>query len=441
MLVAHTQVFLCAILFTAISAQVDDVCLKGRSFIQKAMMPMPGAKLASSAPVEFQAFMKKHGHRYAVGSQEYEKRMELFQQRLEEVNRLNSRTEKLWTAAINRLSDRTDSELASLRGWRGGAVPGSRLGHRSSGGIGLLSLNGRVKPLPDEASWTHLNTPQQIRDQGSCGSCWAIASAAVLEAHSEIHMPQADSRSFSTQELVSCVLNTDNCGGKGGCDGATVELAFDFALNHGLAQESEKPYQQVTGECQRPAEELLAMQATSSTSLTMPGSHLHMPGMKGSTFGMTGWERLPENGYEPLMRAVVERGPVAVSVAASKWFSYDGGIFDDCDRDAVIDHAVMLVGYGADTDLDEKFWLIQNSWGPDWGEAGRIRLLRTDGDETESCGVDHQPELGTGCKGGPEQVPVCGQCGILYDSVVPYFGEADAEAHRREQLGHAAPSQ
>lgn len=441
MLVERAQVLLCAILFTATSAQVDDVCSEGRSFIQKAMMSTKGASVASSAPAEFQAFMKKHGHAYAVGSQEYEKRIELFQQRLEEVNRLNARTEKLWTAAINRLSDRTDTELASLRGWRGGAVPSSAHGHRSSGGIGLLSLTGRVKPLPDEVSWTHLNTTKPIRDQGSCGSCWAIASATVLEAHSEIHATPADSRSFSTQELVSCVPNYDNCGGTGGCDGATVELAFNFVMNHGLAQESEQPYLQVAGECQRPPGELLAVQATSSKSLTMPGSHLHMPGMKGSTFGMTGWERLPENGYEPLMRAVVERGPVAVSVAASKWFSYEGGIFDDCDRDAVIDHAVTLVGYGADNGLDEKYWLIQNSWGPDWGEAGRIRLLRIDGDETESCGTDHQPELGTGCKGGPKQVTVCGQCGILYDSVVPHFGEADAESHWREQLGHAATSQ
>merc|ERR1740117_1033061 len=100
---------------------------------------------------------------------------------------------------------------------------------------------------------------------------------------------------------------------------------------------------------------------------------------------------------------------------------YQGGVFDHCDRDAVIDHAVTLIGYGGDKTLDEKFWLVQNSWGADWGEEGRIRVLRSDGDQSETCGVDRQPEVGTACKGGPKEVTVCGMCGILYDSVVPHF--------------------
>jgi cathepsin L len=456
MLVAHFQVFLCACLFRAGAADGGSltescgtsdeaqICKKGGgSLIQKIAMLTKGSSLDQTTPGEFQIFMQKHGHRYAHGTREYEKRMALFQERLWEVNRLNSRTHRLWTAGINRLSDRTEEELASLRGWRGGAVRNSHHDQkRSSGGIGLLSVSGRVKPLPDEVSWTHLNTSKQIRDQGGCGSCWAIASATVLEAHSEIHMAKTGARSFSAQELVSCVPNADSCGGTGGCDGATVELAFNWALSNGLASEDEVPYQEVTGQCLVTGldrAELLAVQAPSS-KLSAPGSHQLAPGMKGSSFGMTGWERLPENGYEPLMRALVERGPVAVSVAASRWFSYAGGIFDQCDQDPVIDHAVTLVGYGADEDFGEKYWLIQNSGGPDWGESGHIRLVRRDGDETESCGTDHQPEVGTGCKGGPTQVKVCGQCGVLYDSVVPHFGEADADTHYREQLGHAPAS-
>jgi len=259
-----------------------------------------------------------------------------------------------------------------------------------------------------------------------------------MEAHSEIHMAPT-ARSFSAQELVSCVPNTNQCGGNGGCDGATVELALDWAMHNGLAQESEQPYMEVTGQCQRGQSKLLETQMTPATSITAPGAHSLTSGMEGAKFGMTGWERLPENGYEALMRAVVERGPVAVSASASKWFVYQGGIFDHCDRDAVIDHAVAMIGYGADQTLGEKFWLVQNSWGGDWGEQGKIRLLRHDGEgveNAESCGIDAQPELGTGCKGGPKQVTVCGMCGILYDSVVPFFGEADAEIHHRTQLGH-----
>lgn len=136
---------------------------------------------------------------------------------------------------------------------------------------------------------------------------------------------------------------------------------------------------------------------------------------------MQAWERLPVNSYKPIMHALVERGPVAVAVYASKWFPYSQGIFDGCQKDAVIDHAVALLGYGYDRKLREKYWLIQNSWGPEWGENGRIRLLRRDNDATEYCGIDAQPQDGTGCVGGPAQVKVCGMCGILYDTVVPHF--------------------
>merc|ERR1719393_775056 len=120
---------------------------------------------------------------------------------------------------------------------------------------------------------------------------------------------------------------------------------------------------------------------------------------------MTGWEMLPKNQLEPLMRALVERGPVAVSVAATEWNSYESGIF---------------VAYGKDASSNTKYWTIQNSWGNDWGENGHIRLLRHDSSDAY-CGTDDKPEVGTACKGETDPVPVCGMCGVLFDSVVPHF--------------------
>merc|ERR1719203_342887 len=87
-----------------------------------------------------------------------------------------------------------------------------------------------------------------------------------------------------------------------------------------------------------------------------------------------------------------------------------------CAKGAVINHAVVLVGYGKD------YWHIQNSWGDRWGEGGFVRLHRhSNSEEDQYCGWDMDPASGTGCKGGPSKVWVCGSCGILYDSVVPTF--------------------
>lgn len=321
----------------------------------------------------------------------------------------NANGNSRWTAGVNKFADYSPQELAQLRGWRGGAAP-------AAGAYSLAQVTS--EELPSDVAWTNLTTTRRIRNQGPCGSCWAIASALVMEAHYEIHNGEA--RSFSTQQLLSCVQNQQHCGGKGGCSGATVELALDYMSRHSMSLDEEVPYTAADQMCGQPQMELAqepVQDAELMVRLVMPGVHqVQQPHL---TRGFVGWERLPENRYEPLRRAVALRGPVAISVAASDWALYLSGIFDTCSRDAVIDHAVTLVGYG-EQGKGDKYWLIQNSWGRDWGEEGRIRLLRSDDDDAR-CGVDRQPQLGTGCDAGPSEVAVCGMCGLLYDSVVPHF--------------------
>jgi len=273
-------------------------------------------------------------------------------------------------------------------------------------------------------NWTKLSATKSS-DQGSCGSCWAVTSSEVLNMHSEIYNP-ASPNTFSAQELVSCVPNPHECGGAGGCEGATVELALHWAQTQGLASDKETPYTASNGQCKKAAGQGGGMLQLSGAGhggmedVAAVGVHLGSQDSAGRAFGMLGFERLEENGYEALLRAVVERGPVAISVAAKSWSFYGGGIFNACGSDVVINHAVALVGYGKDQEKGKRFYLVQNSWGPDWGENGKIRILMDDSDG-EQCGTDKQPLLGTGCKGGPAEVKVCGPCGILYDSVVPHF--------------------
>jgi len=378
----------------------------------------------------FEAFKTQHGRTYGrADSPEHQRRLALFSQRLAEVERHNAGPRRLWTAGVNVFSDRTDSELAQLRGWRGGATKDrGRSGPSASGDAinsgTFLRQRSKGKKLPRAfMNWTELRSSSRIQDQGMCGSCWAVATSNVLEAHSEIYKK---GRKFSVQEFVDCVPNPQKCGGTGGCSGATIELALHWALNHGVAEESETPYLGEDGSCKKPMGRGLMQVGFDQDNdrefenIGNPGVHHAVHGAVGPSFGMQGWERLPENSYEPLLQAVVEHGPVAVSVAASQWYSYWGGVYNGCGRDVVIDHAVTLIGFGEDKDVGAMFWHIQNSWGPTWGEGGYIRLLRTDG-EGEFCGLDHQPEVGTACEGGPKEVRVCGMCGILYDTSLPHF--------------------
>mmetsp|Transcript_35967 Transcript_35967/g.57293 ORF Transcript_35967/g.57293 Transcript_35967/m.57293 type:complete len:380 (-) Transcript_35967:98-1237(-) len=351
---------------------------------------------------DFASFVHTFKRAYAADSKEYAMRRAIFEKRAAEAEIQNKRHDRLWTAGVNDLWDWTPPEMSKLYGW----VESARPDHASAGSrLQTIQkadfLQKANKTFPAGKSWAHLQSLQNIRSQGACGSCWAIAAVATLEAATELY---STARTFSAQELVACVPNPQECGGEGGCRGATVELAVDWVLKNGAAEEYQAPYVGQDTACPR------------NDGVALAGN---VKNHGGASFGMYGWETLPKNEYEPLMRALTEKGPTAVSVDASPWHLYEKGIFNGCTVNAIINHAVAAIGYGVDEE-GVKFWLIQNSWGRSWGEQGNIRLLRTDKDQ-EWCGIDDKPELGTGCKGGPDKVTVCGMCGVLYDSVVVHI--------------------
>lgn len=406
-------------------------------------------KISQEAPpshhTDFAAFVDFYGRDYgAPGSPEYNRRALVFERHLATVrdqNDLHQAGKSPWRAGVSRLADRTEEELRRLRGYRASVRPngGGGGGVQAPAPVGFLGRSAKRvqadKILP-EWTWKGLLkvTKEPPMDQGACGSCWAVASANVLRAHSELY--QTD-RTWSAQQIVSCTLNPKNCGGKGGCDGATAELAFDYVMRTGGLTNDEFSYSSGTTESAGTCPQNMGSQQ----SLEMPGGRadgspsslfevsvplggvIALEGAARMNGGMTGWRRLPENVLASTMLAILQNGPVVVSLhAGAEWNMYSGGVLDNCDKDVIIDHAVMLVGWGDDTKLGKKYWHIQNSWGNDWGEVGFIRVLRRDNDEeAKYCGYNSDPQMGSGCDGGPAKVWVCGTCGILYDVVQPVF--------------------
>merc|ERR1719487_1047891 len=51
-----------------------------------------------------------------------------------------------------------------------------------------------------------------------------------------------------------------------------------------------------------------------------------------------------------------------------------------------VDHAVVTIGWGEED--GQKYWLIQNSWGPDWGEDGFFRMALGE----DESGIESIPE-------------------------------------------------
>jgi cathepsin L len=65
--------------------------------------------------------------------------------------------------------------------------------------------------LPTSVDWRTQNVVSPVKDQGHCGSCWAFSTAASIESHAAI--ASGHLKTLSTQQLVSCMSNTYNCGG------------------------------------------------------------------------------------------------------------------------------------------------------------------------------------------------------------------------------------
>ncbi|KAL0318638.1 UNVERIFIED_CONTAM: Vignain [Sesamum angustifolium] len=99
-----------------------------------------------------------------------------------------------------------------------------------------------------------------------------------------------------------------------------------------------------------------------------------------------GHENVPENDEDALLKAVAHQ-PVSVAIDAggSDFQFYSEGVFTgDCGTE--LDHGVAAVGYG--TTLDgTKYWIVKNSWGPEWGEKGYIRMQRGVDAKEGLCGI------------------------------------------------------
>jgi len=293
--------------------------------------------------------------------------------------------ELAWKMSVNQFTDMTPEEFKRFKGFR------KEHSYLKRSAMSFPSNIPLMNDLPTSVDWRTKNVVTPVKNQGGCGSCWAFSATESLE--STVALATGQLLTLSAQQIVSCTQNPDQCGGTGGCGGATPELAFGYVQGAGITSETNFPYEGITGTCPTSLPTVVA--------------------------GIKSFKALATNSYEDLINAVATTGPISISVDASSWGMYGGGIFDGCDQtNPDLDHAVQLVGYG--TEGGQDYWLVRNSWGESWGESGYIRLKRDQANPR--CGWDTRPGDGSGCKGGPDKVKVCGTCGILYDNSYPTGG-------------------
>eukprot|EP00051_Salpingoeca_urceolata_P026979 m.479525 g.479525 ORF g.479525 m.479525 type:complete len:396 (+) comp21496_c0_seq1:157-1344(+) len=326
---------------------------------------------------------------------ELAQRRHIFEQRLQEIHTHNSDATATYTKGVNHLTDRTEEELKAMLGYRKALAHDYAANNAVEYNTELPTTLEDLGDLPPAVDWRSKGVITPVKDQGTCGSCWAFASTETIESYVALNKDMPILEELSPQQLVECSANPQHCGGVGGCQGSIPELAFNYVKENGMTTEYYLPYTSHDGK-------------TCSPNCTCQYEN------KTASASIDGFVKLQPNSYPAVMTALATIGPLAVNVQANTWSTYEAGIFpvDGCNKnDTDIDHVVQLVGYGSFGGQD--YFTIRNSWTPLWGEQGYIRLARS---STPVCNPDTTPLDGTGCTGGPTKVTVCGTCGVLYDA-------------------------
>jgi cathepsin B len=213
--------------------------------------------------------------------------------------------------------------------------------------------------------WPACPSIGRIRSQASCGSCWAFAAAESL-ADRRCIGGKGEGVDLSTEYMIDCDT-TD-----GGCQGGFVDNAWEYLRDVGLPPESCVPYG---------SHAAMGPPYNDCASRCADGSPL--PALTKASSAYT-----PGSSPDAIMADVMLHGPVeAAFFVFSDFMSYKDGVYTATDEAKEVGpkggHAVKVIGWGSDGN-GVPYWLVANSWGEDWGDAGFFKIRRG----SNECGIE-----------------------------------------------------
>ncbi|XP_038150559.1 cathepsin B [Cyprinodon tularosa] len=254
----------------------------------------------------------------------------------------------------------------------------------------MVRSSGYMK-LPKEfdarEQWPNCPTLKEIRDQGSCGSCWAFGAAEAISDRICIHTKGKVNKEISAEDLLTCC---DSCGM--GCNGGYPSQAWDFWTKEGL----------VTGG--------LYNSHIGCRPYTIEPCEHHVNGSRPPCTGEGG--DTPkcisecEAGYTPsykedkhygqtaygvpaledeIKSEIYKNGPVEGAFLVYEDFpSYKSGVYQHVSGSELGGHAIKILGWGEENGV--PYWLCANSWNTDWGDNGFFKILRG----SDHCGIESE---------------------------------------------------
>jgi cathepsin B len=234
--------------------------------------------------------------------------------------------------------------------------------------------------------WPQCESLKEVRDQSTCGSCWAFGAAEAMSDRICVASNGSLQTRISTENLLSCC---SSCGD--GCNGGWPAQAWEYFRNHGLPtgglygdKQTCQPYSfapcdhHVTGKygpCS--SEEFPTPKCSHTCQSGYPKSFSQDLWYASSTYSV--------DGEEQIMTDIYEHGSVEGAFTVYEDFlNYKSGVYQNVHGSALGGHAIKLIGWGVENGT--KYWLCVNSWNEGWGDNGTFKILRGE----NHCGIEDE---------------------------------------------------
>ena len=309
------------------------------------LLGLTSSTLISDQENQFFRYIAEYGKTYGT-KEEYNFRLQVFADRLAEIEQINAENGTS-TVGLNQFADWTKEEMKKLNGFKPMATATEKQYREFD-----------TSNLADSIDWRAKGAVTPVKDQGQCGSCWAFSTTGSLEgAH---FMATGNLVSLSESNLVDCSLANQ------GCNGGMMDLAFKYAERHPLMTEADYPYKPKTGP--------FACKYKKDKGVVT----------------VKNFDDVKVDSADQL-KAALNEGPVSVAIEADQTIfqMYTGGVITSADCGTQLDHGVLAVGYGVEN--GQEYYIVKNSWGPNWGDNGYVKLGVQDG--AGICGIQMQPSI------------------------------------------------
>ena len=363
----------------------------------------------------FEAYLIDHGKAYRT-AEERAHRKEIFERNLNKIRALNKQPGMTWRAGVNSFTDWSEAEF---KNWN--RAKRTYYDDLDAAFDEVVRTTATDVPLPHEVDWR--KTPGvlgPIRHQGICGSCWAHAAAETIS--SQYNLITGSTTVLSVGQVTACTSSSV----ADGCCGGDARQSFMYWRDQGantsahpaqkyITEEWAYPYPMLDFFGQYPDPYVTCSFKCIDVSKLAPQNNYSVTLNAAGVSGVGAVDSNSPTGGPAAMKALRDVGPLAIAVAASGWMFYTEGVYQNNASDPQeweINHAVQMVGYGYDKELDENYWIVRNSWSTLWGENGFIRLWRAKSNGTEPCNYNDDPTT------------VCGTSGCLNEVSYPIVYQA-----------------